>query len=52
MKNGLLYPKHQETKMGRSSNQLVVPRGLRQQVMSGGHLGANEDRSYNTPKLF
>ena len=28
MKNGLIYRKHQETKMGRSSNQLVVPKGL------------------------
>ena len=32
MKNGLLYWKHQETKTGRSSNQSVVPKGLRQQV--------------------
>ena len=28
MKNGLPYRKHQETKTGRSSNQLVVPKGL------------------------
>ena len=28
MKNGLLYRKHQEKKTGRSSNQLVVPKGL------------------------
>ena len=49
MKNGLLYRKHQETKTGRSSNQLVVPKGLRQQVMSmnhesafRGHLGAKK----------
>ena len=28
MKNGLLYRKHQETKAGRSSNQLMVPKGL------------------------
>ena len=47
MKNGLLYRKHEETKTGRSSNQLVIPKGLRQQVMSvnhesefSGHLGA------------
>ena len=33
MKNGLLYQEHQETKMGRSSNQLVVPKGLRQQMI-------------------
>ena len=49
MKNGLLYRKHQETKTGRSSNQLVVSKGLRQQVMSvnhesalSGHLGAKK----------
>ena len=49
MKNGLLYRKHQETKTGRSSNQLVVPKGLRQQVMPvnhksafSGHLGAKK----------
>ena len=36
MKNGLLYWKHQETKTG-SLNQLVVPKGLRQQVMSVNH---------------
>ena len=40
MKNGLLYRKHQETKTGRSSNQLVVPKGLRQQVMSVNHESA------------
>ena len=36
MKKGLLYQKHQETKTGRCSNQLVVPKGLRvrQQLMS------------------
>ena len=28
MKNELLYLKHQELKNGRSSNQLVVPKGL------------------------
>ena len=28
MKNGLLYQKHEEAKTGRSSNQLVVPKGL------------------------
>ena len=49
MKNGLLYWKHQETKTGRSSNQSVVPKGLRQQVLSvnhksafSGHLGAKK----------
>ena len=41
--------RHQETKTGKSSNQLVVPKGLRQQVMSvnhesafSGHLGAKK----------
>ena len=34
MKNGLLYQKHQEMKTG---NQLVVPKGLQQQVMSVNH---------------
>ena len=49
MKNGLLYRKYQETETGRSSNQLVVPKGLRQQIMSvnhksafSGHLGAKK----------
>ena len=28
MKNGLLYRKRQEMKMGRISNQFVVPKGL------------------------
>ena len=40
MKSGLLYRKHQETKTGRNSNQLVVPKGLRQQVMSLNHESA------------
>ena len=47
MRNVLLYRKHQETKTGRSSNQLVVPKGPQQRVMSvnnesvfSGHLGA------------
>ena len=40
MKNGLLYRKHQETKTGRHSNELVVPKGLRQQVMSLNHESA------------
>ena len=33
MENGLPYRKHQETKMGQSSNQLVVLKGLQQQVI-------------------
>ena len=37
MKNGLLYEKHQETKTGRSSNQLVVPMGLQILVKSVNH---------------
>ena len=50
MKNELLYRKHQETKKGRSSNQLLV---LRQQVMSvnhesaftcSGHLGVKKQK--------
>ena len=40
MKNGLLYRKHQEAKTRRSSKQLVVPRGPRQQVMSVNHESA------------
>ena len=40
MMNGLLYRTHQETKMGQSSNQLLVPKGLRQQVMSVNHQSA------------
>ena len=49
MKKGLLYQKHQETKTGRSSNQFVVPKVLRQQLMPvnhesafSGHLGAKK----------
>ena len=50
MKNGLLYRKHQGTETGRSSNQLVVQKRLRQQVMSvnhesafSGHLGVKKE---------
>ena len=57
MKNGLLY--HQETKTRRSSNQLVVPKGLRQQVMSvnhesafSGHLGAKKTEVRILPNSF
>ena len=57
--NGLLYRKHQETKTGRSFNQLVVPKGVRRQVMSvnhesafSGHLGCKGDRSQNTHKFL
>ena len=49
MKNGLLYRKHQESNTARSSNQLVIPKELRQQVMFvnhasafSGHLGAKK----------
>ena len=59
MKNGLLYWKHQETKTGRSSNELVVPKGLRQQVMSvnhesafSGHLGAKKTEVRMLPNFF
>ena len=57
MKNGVLYWKHQETKTGISSNQLVIPKGLLQQVMSvnpesafSGHLRTK--RTENSPKLL
>ena len=43
MKNGLLYRKHQETKTGGISNQLVVPKELRQQDMSVNHESAFSD---------
>ena len=59
MKNGLLYRKHQEMKTGRSSNQLAVPKGLRQQVMSlnhksafSGHLGAKKTEVRILPNFF
>ena len=59
MKNGLLYRKHQETKTGRSSNQLVVIKGFQQQVMSvnhksafSGHLGAKETEERILPNFI
>ena len=59
MKNGLLYQKHQATKTGRSSNQLVVPKGLQQQVMSvnhesafSGHLGVKKTEVRTLPNFF
>ena len=58
-KNGLLYRKHQETKTGRSFNQLVVPKELRRQVMSvnhesafSGHLGAKKTEVRIFPNFF
>ena len=58
-KNGLLYWKHQETKTGRSFNQLVVPKELRRQVMSvnhesafSGHLGAKKTEVRILPNFF
>ena len=58
-KNGLLYRKHQETKTGRSFNQLVVPKELRRQVMSvnhesafSGHLGAKKTEVRILPNFF
>ena len=60
-KNALhvLYRKHQETKTGRSSNHLVVPKGLRQYVMSvnhesafSGHLGAKKTEVRILSNLF
>ena len=52
-----LIGKHQETKTGRSSNQLVVPKGLRQQVMSvnhefSGHLGVKKTEVRILPNFF
>ena len=59
MKNGLLYWKHQETKTGRNSNQLVVPKELQQQVMYvnhksafSGHLGAKKTEVRVLPNIF
>ena len=53
------YQEHQETKTGRSSNQLVVPKGLRQQVMSlnhksafSGHPGATKTEVRILPNFF
>ena len=58
-KNGLLYRKHQETKTGRSFNQLVVPKELRRQMMSvnhesafSGHLGAKKTEVRILPNFF
>ena len=58
-KNGLLYWKHQETKTGRSFNQLVIPKELRRQVMSvnhesafSGHLGAKKTEVRILPNFF
>ena len=58
-KNGLLYRKHQETKTGRSFNQLVVPKELRRQVMFvnhesafSGHLGAKKTEVRILPNFF
>ena len=49
----------QKMKTERSSNQLVVPKGLRQQVMSvdhesafSGHLGAKETEARKLPNFF
>ena len=58
-KNGLLYRKHQETKTGQNSDQLVIPKELRRQVMSvnhesvfSGHLGAKKtSRGKEGPKV-
>ena len=59
MKNGLLYQKHQETKTGRISNQLVIPKGLQQHMMSvnhesafSGHLGAKKTEVRILPNFF
>ena len=59
MKNGLLFQKHQKMKTGSNSNQLVVPKGLRQQVMSVnqesafiGHLEAKKTEVRILPKII
>ena len=53
------YWKHQETKMGQSFNQLVIPKELRRQVMSvnhesafSGHLGAKKTEVRILPNFF
>ena len=58
-KNGLLHWKHQETKTGRSFNQLVVPKELRRQMMSvnhesafSGHVGAKKTEVRILPNFF
>ena len=58
-KNGLLYRKHQETKTGRSFNQLVVLKEFRRQAMSvnhesafSGHLGAKKTEVRILPNFF
>ena len=58
-KNGLLYGKHQETKTGRSFNQLVAPKELSKQVMSvnhesafSGHLGVKKTEVRILPNFF
>ena len=50
------YQKDQETKTGQSSNQLVVPKGLQQQLMPvndesalSGHLGARTTLDSDVP---
>ena len=57
--NGLLYRKLQETKTGRSFNQLVVPKELRRQLMSvnhesvfSGHLGAKKTEVRILPNFY
>ena len=58
MKKGLLYQKHQETKMGRLT-ELVVSKGLQQQVISlnhesgfSGYLGAKKTEVRILPNFF
>ena len=59
MKIELFYLKHQEMKTGGSSNQLLVPKGLRQQVISvkhesafNGHLRAKKTEVRILPNFF
>ena len=58
LKNAKLYRKHQETNTGRSFNQLVIPKEIRQQVMSvnhksafSRHLGAKKTKVRTLPFL-
>ena len=59
MKKGLLFRKHEEMKTGRSSNQLIVRKELRQQVISvnhesafSGHLGVKKTKVRIIPNFF
>ena len=57
-KNGMLYQNLQESKTGRSFNQLIVPKELTRQVISvnhesfSGHLGAKKTEVRILPNFF